>query len=368
MNKKSSAGDKLFQLINFFKNNIKDLRQEEPLPKMNPHKVPQLYHYTSLSKLFKFLENDELWFSGVRFSNDSSEEILLGDEWLFNNEYHSDSYIFCIGDTNDDLLSQWRGYCPNGGASVGFDVARLIKYSVLHADFDKSGKFNTIDGIALPVLYTTEESSQKTDAEGIIRIIKEKLKEDRKNDNKYSLLEVNDFVPYIKHHAFHEEKERRILISNSNGELSKCVRFRELENGTKLPYIVIKCGYVNNKYKKPLNTSEKNIKTIYDNRNDQKLIIIPVCSNQEKVCHLVRKYIEDQAKKAKEEKNDDKKKDMSRRVFCDGHLPIRSIKIAPMTDQNRVMEQVNSFCRSKYWLKDIEISISNIPYVSSINK
>jgi len=359
VSKKLPTEDKLSQLTNFFKENLKDLHQKEPLPDMNSYKIPLLYHYTSLLKLFLFLENDELWFSGVRFSNDSSEEILLGDEWLFSNEYHSDSYIFCIGDTYD-LLSQWRGYCPNGGASIGFDVARRLKYSVLHADFNKSKKFNIVDGIALPVLYTTKEPYKKTDAQGIIRIINAKLKEDHQNKNKYSLLEINDFVPYIKHYAFHEEKERRILISNSNEELSKCVRFRILDNGTKLPYIIIKCGYVNNLHKKHLNTSEKNIRAIYDNRDYPKSIIIPIYSNQEKICHLVREYIKKQAESTGN--------DMKIRVFCDGHLPIRTIKIAPMIDQNRVMEQVKSFCRSKYWLKDIEVSTSNIPYVPSINR
>jgi hypothetical protein len=293
----------------------------------------------------------------VRFSNDSSEEILLGDKWLFDNEYHSDSYIFCIGDTYD-LLSQWRGYCPNGGASIGFDVARLLKYNVLHADFDKSGKFNTVDAIALPVLYTTKEASKKADAHGIIRIINAKLNEDRRSRNRYSLLEVNDFVPYIKHYAFHEEKERRILLSNSNGELSRCIRFRPLENGTKLPYIIIKYGYVNYLNKKYQRISETKIKDMYNNRDNLKSFIIPICSNQDNICQFIRKYIKDIAAD----------NDIDVRVFCDGHLPIRSIKIAPMVDQSRVMEQVKSFCRSKYWLRDVEVSTSNIPYVPSINR
>jgi len=359
MSKKLSAGDKLSQLINFFKDNLKDLHQEEPLPDMDLYKVPQLYHYTSLLKLFLVLENDELWFSGARFTNDSSEEILLGDEWLYNNEYHSDSYIFCIGDTYD-LLSQWRGYCPNGGASIGFDVARLLKYNILHADFNKTGKFNTVGGIALPVLYTTKESSKKADAQGIIRIIEAKLREDSENGNKYSLLRVNDFVPYIKHYAFHEEKERRILISNSNGDLSRCVRFRPQENGTKLPYIVIKFGHVNILHEKQLRISKTKIKTIYDNRVNPKSIIIPICSNQEEVCQHVRKYIKDQVIATGN--------DINIRVFCEGHLPIRSIKIAPMVDQSRVMEQVKIFCQSRYWLRDVEVTMSSIPYVPSINR
>jgi len=359
MNKKIQNKDKLSQLENFFVVNLQDLHQEDPVLNMDHYhyKFPQLYHYTSLKTLFLILEKDELWFPGARFSNDSSEEILLGDEWLLNNEYHSESFIFCIGNTYD-LLSQWRGYCPNGGVSIGFDVARFLEYNVLHADFDKSGKFNTVEGIALPVLYTTRESPRKTDAHEIIRIIKAKLDEDHRKDKKYSLLEVNDFVPYIKHYAFHEEKEWRILISNSNEELSGCIRFRQLENGTKLPYIAIKCGYVlREKY---MRISETKIKAIYNNRDYLLSIVIPICSNQSKLCFLVREYVKKQAESTGV--------DLNIRVFCEGHLPIRSITIAPMADQNRVMEQIKAFCRNKYWLKDVEVSTSNIPYVSSINR
>jgi hypothetical protein len=75
----------------------------------------------------------------------------------------------------------------------------------------------------------------------------------------------------------------------------------------------------------------------------------------------MKKFID---KKTKEEIEGD----ITRKpVICDGHLPIRSIKIAPMIDQKRIVEQVKRFCQSKYWLMDVEVSASNIPYVPSIN-
>ena len=84
-------------------------------------------HYTSLPVLFEILENDECWITNVRFSNDSSEELLLGDMRSIR-----DDYIMCCCDS-DDQLSQWRGYCHNGGASIVFYgrimmIPRILNY------------------------------------------------------------------------------------------------------------------------------------------------------------------------------------------------------------------------------------------------
>ena len=348
------AKDKLIQLYEFFGDNINNLCQKKPIPNLKKYAIPKLFHYTSLSALFDILESDSIWFSGLRFSNDSSDEILLGNDWLHEHKYYGDNFIFCIGEKGN-LLSQWRGYCPNGGASISFDVAQLREYSALYADFDTSRKHNDVNCIALPVLY----AHNTEDAQLIARIIEELLDRDKKAASKYSLLDINDFIPYIKHSAFCEEREFRLLISNSNGELSKCIRFRQLQNGTKLPYIVIKSDCVDESHENIVDTSEENIIKIIKNREYYKFVEIPVCSNQSDLCFRVRDYIMIHTELTKD--------GVKIRVFCKGHLPIRSIMIAPMPDQNRIKEQVIRFCRSKYWLRDVEVSTSDIPYVSSIN-
>lgn len=50
-------------------------------------------------------------------------------------------------------------------------------------------------------------------------------------------------------------------------------------------------------------------------------------------------------------------------VFCKGHLPIRSITVAPTYDRERVAEQIKRFCMSKYWLRNVEVRQSEIPYI-----
>jgi hypothetical protein len=292
----------------------------------------------------------------LRFSNDFTEERLLGADWLNEHKYHGDNFIFCIGGAGD-LLSQWRAYCTCGGASIGFDVAGLHKYSVLHADFDllKNHKFKEITAVAVPVLYTPMRDSGEDGARLIARTIQNKLPK----PSPAHPLKVTDFVPYIKHYAFHEEREWRLLAENSGGELSECVLFRPLpNNGTKIPYLKIKYGDFAESFK-TIDQSEDKQKEIIDGREYPKMIIIPNCSNQRELCSLVRAYLRAHKKltagcgKV--------------RIFCDGHLPVRSIKIAPMADQKRVVEQVRRFCKSIYWLQDVKVSPSRIPYVNSIN-
>jgi hypothetical protein len=346
--------DKISQLEKFFNSNIEELSPEiERI--MNHYEMSKLYHYTSLSTLFSILESDSLWLSGLHFSNDSSEEKLLGDKWLYKNKYKSDNFIFCVGE-KEDLLSQWRGYCKDGGVSIGFDIAQKRKYNVLFADFDISKKYIYVEGIALPVLYTQKRFSDTPEegAQYIIRKIQNTLNKKRKETPS---LRENDFVPYIKHYAFEEELERRLLFSNTNGELLRCIRFRPLPNGTKIPYVVIKYGCVNEHRRNYLKKSEMKIKNIIDNSDFKKTVVVPDCSNQVEICNLVREYII----------HNELNINGNVRVFCEGHLPIRSIRIAPMPDQNRIEEQVTRFCRNKYWLKDVDISVSDIPYVPSIN-
>jgi hypothetical protein len=349
-----SENNKLFELRKFLKDNSKSFWSGGK--KLDNYNIPQLYHYTSLPILFDILESDSLWLSGLRFSNDSTEEKLLGDR-LDDHNYHGDNFVFCVADEHD-LLSQWRGYCLNGGASIGLDIGREHKYSVLYDDFDITKKHIDIDSIALPVLYLPNISDNIIEnVDLIIRTIKNKLKGYSPNT---STLCLNNFVPYIKHNSFSEEKEWRLLISNTNGELSKCVRFRRLKNGTKIPYIVVKCGCVDESHECNLELSEEKIKEIINSRKFPKSIFIPSCDNQNELCNLVRKHI-------REDKNLIKKMKGNIRVFCEGHLPIKSITIAPMFDQNRVKEQVSRFCQSKYWLRDVDIRVSTIPYVPSIN-
>ncbi|MCL2065318.1 MAG: DUF2971 domain-containing protein [Candidatus Cloacimonetes bacterium] len=333
-------------------NKIGNIQHGLTLPILYDYSIEELFHYTNLPTLFDMLESDSIWLSGLRFSNDESDETILGKNWLYEHNYIGDNFIFCLT-KEKDRLSQWRGYCQNGGASIGFDMFHIAEYSVLHSDSDITKKHKDVIAIPLPVLYADNER----EAKAIIAKIDELI---CKQSSKYSQdINIYDFVPYIKNSAFAEEQEFRLKMSNTNNELSNCIRFRKLFNGTRLPYIVIKSGCIDETHDNFIDCSSNNIKSIVDSRTHDGHIIIPTCANQSDLYFNVRNYIK--------EKNEMTLNNSKIKIFCSGHLPIRSIKIAPMSQQSRTKEIVNRFCQSKYWLKDVEVTISDIPFVPSIN-
>lgn len=109
-----------------------------------------LYHYCSFETFNNIIRNHTLRFSDVTKSNDS-EEILFVINCYYNylTQKHKDCsdklfihmfkyeidkiikskkfYTFCMS-SKKDLLSQWRGYAPNGGFAIGFNFDKLTNY------------------------------------------------------------------------------------------------------------------------------------------------------------------------------------------------------------------------------------------------
>jgi hypothetical protein len=149
-------------------NNI-NLYQEKELP-------PILYHYTTQQGLLGIINSKSIWATDMFYLNDASEyeytvnkykDILTGylneiekkvspDYNAIRNIYirqprdsekflksvpelvvdireQVPSYI-CSFSENGDILSQWRGYCPQGnGFSIGFDTRELIERLKIHS-------------------------------------------------------------------------------------------------------------------------------------------------------------------------------------------------------------------------------------------
>lgn len=114
--------------------------------------VETIYHYASLQGAEGIIGNG-LWATGHQHLNDTSEisyglsifkEVICSNDWSrecdfkFEYDYKKDvvemicdhsirKSIFCCSFSEEDnLLSQWRGYCPKiGGVSLGFDRYKL---------------------------------------------------------------------------------------------------------------------------------------------------------------------------------------------------------------------------------------------------
>ncbi len=94
-----------------------------------------LYHYSSQAGLLGIAQSQSLWFSHVKFQNDSQEYSYALNlvKKITKELYHKDLYhafnslepypppIFSFSlSEQKDSLSQWRGYCPDGGFSFSF--------------------------------------------------------------------------------------------------------------------------------------------------------------------------------------------------------------------------------------------------------
>jgi len=304
------------------------------------------WHYTSFSVLFSILGGDEFWASNVRFSNDEMEERMMELDDL----ERRDDYIICFC-AKDDMLSQWRGYCHNGGAAIKLYLNYDQKYSVLHSDFDTSGRYEVYENTPLPVVYLKPEVSPESRRKQVERAIAKKA---YSND-----IKVEDMLPYMKNWYFSEEKELRMVFSNINGSLSKCIRFRTLPDGVKVPYIVVRHGIVG-KMKGNCSTDLAQLDDDYlrNLMEDNMPVWIEEGADQE------AKYYE--AVERAEAFNKRENPANPIRVFCRGKLPVEEITVAPTYDRERKVEQIKRFCMSKYWLKNVKVKASKIPYIQPV--
>lgn len=317
-------------------NSIRELFVTEETPDEVPKR--EYYHYTSLDVLFSILEGDAFWISNVRFSNDLMEEKMLSG--LQNMR---DDYIICLSD-HGDRLSQWRGYCHDGGAAIEFKMRKVLEYSILNADYDSSKKYEIYENTPFPVIYAECQEN-----ENYTQIIQAQLDES-------SCVCMDDIVPFVKNAKFHEERESRMVFVNSNGNLSQCIRFRKLNNGIKVPYMVVKHGNIGKMSgSRVINMEDYNEERLQQLVYSGEDIWIEEGANQEKVFYDINDIVNEFAKK---------NPGLPRiEVFCKGHLPIRSITVAPTYDRERVAEQIKRFCMSKYWLRNVEVRQSEIPYI-----
>lgn len=175
-----------------------------------------LYHYCSIETFISIIKSGNLRFSDLMQSNDSEEIFLLFKQYmkhlrakhveysnltieLFDSEIKKVfSQETCFGvclSEKKDLLSQWRGYAPNGGVCIGFNKNKL----------DNWCKKITVLGVS-PVL------------EKIIYIGKKSKNVKELFDNLNGDFIVNGFkkllkeTPKYKNKGFEEEKEWRLFF------------------------------------------------------------------------------------------------------------------------------------------------------------
>lgn len=364
----------------------------------------------------------------ARFSNDTQEQrfganimghLLNGTDVSPDLLDLDEDYIVCFCGA-DDKLSQWRGYAPQGGVSIGFDFHSPVPFYALGKDEIANGgstpKVYQAKYVQLgKVCYLRPRKDEEEDKyykecaqligcpeglEGITDIAsKRKCRE---------LIKKN--APYIKHAGFSEEDESRLVFRNEGGGFSKCIRYKDVgKDGSRQPYIIVcagnpeyarqKCtvrlcvqpgqtqalldalreklggtevddcrrstGHQNGKtdsfcfgctrrrWKGPCVKEVCRYQEITSGAQwglpaDENSIIISQGVDQKEVFEVAHEVVQSL--------------ELQIPVWCEGHLPIRSITVSPCIHQKEVEESIRHYCRHIYWLRDVKIQSSSIPF------
>lgn len=382
----------------------------KPRPNMDckdPAEPGIYYHYTSLETMWAILESETLRATQARFSNDS-EEIRKGvrilkelcaqepggplgkyANWLREcGGEDIDCYIACFCG-EDDILSQWRGYCRNDGVSIGFsfDKTHPCYFFKNAADGEQDPQAVRI----FPVWYVAEEgrkhSGKKIISEQDLKdMLAKKLKEQDELSDVACKAFINATIPLIKHAGFCEEDEYRLIIrntlpahvGNTPFPLDKYVCYAQ-GDGIKNPYINISFGKnkLNDCVKKVgLYGLTKEAKTELDhsfsaistggggayqlveetNWEGTSQIIIGPGKNQQEVFEAFDRVLTADAGR-------EKRLFSNVKLWCEGHLPIRSITVSPCQNQKEIIESIRHYCiHQKFWMKYVKVSGSDTPY------
>jgi hypothetical protein len=199
-----------------------------------------LYHYTSQQGLIGVVTKHVLWATDIRYLNDSSEysygeEIVKkvvsrrrkgarGDLKKFYEDFDavedmfSQTRFFITSLTeNGNLLSQWRGYTPNGnGFSLGFSVEKLKEV------LGKRGEFSLVRCV-----YAQAEQERLVN-QAIDLAIEEWKHRDEPSPRVGNSVQIrvhppvtlrvfcSFLAPVFKSNTFSEEKEWRLVLTQND--------------------------------------------------------------------------------------------------------------------------------------------------------
>lgn len=409
------------------------IKQQLFLPlKQAPKKF--FFQYRTFDGFWSIIKSDSIWARNIRFSNDNKErkqgiDILSeisrdngGKEISDENDY----FMICFCEEND-RLSQWRGYAPKGGVSIGFDFRSLMPYRIKKRNNCPNDEYVDIIVSPCPVHYTTQEKKNEL----VKQFQEHDVFDNRENEHNVDpTINLRSFVPYIKDSGFEEEMEWRIIISEYCNSLDKntfreCIHFER--NGEKqIPYVIVEAGaneyqeknsvvriqiydkdvcdevkthlsetlesekteiiccdtysgrtacygcsqkiIINNEFEKNFDDRKKDEyiyccgesgeECVYPKTENQ--IIVSQGKNQEKVFNKIDSIVYKL----------NKEKSTKIKIWCEGHLPIRSITVSPCENKEEIVESIKNYCQNSenYWLRYVEVDSSKIPYRAPIEK
>lgn len=216
-------------------------------------------HYTSQEGLLSIIEYEKLWATNIKYLNDNKEyndaidhlSKLIPTGNLDNNFENSvvDTYKKLLIESLDsiknswknrnytisfskekDLLSQWRGYCPeNNGYGLLFDFNELVNKISENFGFIYYGDCIYDLGEKIDKLKEILNDGYRNTFESIIAF---------ENDLGEVEQNIDELACLFKNESFSEEKEKRIVISLDGFEGDGISKFRPGKNSI-IPYLEI---------------------------------------------------------------------------------------------------------------------------------
>jgi hypothetical protein len=227
-----------------------------------------LYHYTGIGSLLGIAKTKSLWASNVYYLNDSEEiiyacdildevlapRIAFGDYpqtkdflvqlqawvgWFRTHTYNL--FGFSLSEERS-LLSQWRSYTPHGkGVSIGFfpeTLNRMLKncnVKLVKCIYERKDQEELINDLINLLIATFEKNVSEID-----------VSKEHPSQCYHAFLEgyrgdVLQVLSMIKHGAFKEEQEWRLISSYYPVYTLPEVRFREGASML-VPYLELSLG------------------------------------------------------------------------------------------------------------------------------
>lgn len=206
----------------------------------------KLYHYTDSAAMKAVLEYGRLWFSDIRYLNDHNEykegekiiqsvfeakaaglpaanttKIMTHLKSYFGSSKASYTLIGSFS-RGEDLLSQWRGYCPKvGGYALEFEIDQLKDFCApLHE-----------------CIY--DDNAKIANAESLFDVAERVIVQGKGDKSKFFQTTWANIAKF-KNSGFSEEKEARAVIFKKQND--PAIRFRTRDN-LLIPYIEVDAPY-----------------------------------------------------------------------------------------------------------------------------
>lgn len=210
----------------------------------------KLYHYTSAEGLLGIISSKSIWATTLNYLNDSKEFEYGLD--LAAHFLHSTGLVegidlarclrrgsevnvcVCSFSREGDQLSQWRGYCPKeGGYSMGFDF-KTLKEATSSQGFTLAACIYKHNDQMLLLKPTLEHALTR-----YLEILSANKERRTATEQTYAwlLTQLMPIVPLLKHPAFEEEREWR-LVSAYIPRNDARMRFRAAR-GIVFPYVAV---------------------------------------------------------------------------------------------------------------------------------